>query len=90
MVDVPLIMLPVSLFYRNRQDLRQHSLGRGHAFTRLNGIAHLDEHQLDSGNRGQNIELIDVAHVSQPDDFAFQMILPAGQFEAVLFFELGE
>src|SRR5437899_5508410 len=67
-----------------RQCLGQHSLGGGHAFARLDMIAHFHEHQLDACQSGQDIELIDVAHVSETNDLAFEVILPPGQLDAVL------
>ena len=53
-------------------------------------MAHLQQHQLHPGQRGQHVELVDVAHVPQPDDLALELVLTVGQLQAVLLFQLAE
>src|SRR5713226_2119334 len=47
---------------------RKHALRRRDAGAKFNRMSHLVQDQLDAGDRRQDVELVDVAHVGQPDD----------------------
>ena len=40
--------------------------------------------------RGENVELVDVAHVGQANDLALEIVLAVGELEAILLFELAQ
>src|ERR1051325_8661833 len=68
----------------------KHPLRRRQPLAQLDEMPHLGERQLDAGDCGENVELIDVAHVGQADDLALEAVLPVGKLEAKLLFELGQ
>src|SRR6476469_2660181 len=62
-------------------------LKRRHARADLDLRSHLAEYVFDTANSGENVELIDVAHVRQANDLAFEFVLAVGKLDSVLRFE---
>ena len=57
----------------------QNVLRRSHPFAQLHGVAEFFERHFNGRNSDDGIECIDITEMRDADDFAFPLILSAGQ-----------
>src|SRR5271157_5034244 len=55
----------------------QHLLGRGHGAAGLDVMAQFGQGHLQSGQRGNDVNFVGIAHVADPNDLPLELILPA-------------